>query len=52
MYGVVAIFIAVVITLASTRLVRSEQRDMAILKSLGLTSAMLRRCAGGSSRRE
>lgn len=43
MYGVVAIFIAVVITLAPTRFVRSEQRDMAILKSLGLTSAMLRR---------
>lgn len=43
MYGVVAIFIAVVITLASARFVRSEQRDMAILKSVGLTSAMLRR---------
>lgn len=43
MYGVVTIFIAVVITLASARFVRSEQRDMAILKSIGLTSAMLRR---------
>lgn len=43
MYAVVAIFIAVVITLSSSRFIRSEQRDMAILKSIGLTSAMLRR---------
>lgn len=42
MYVIVAIFIAVVVGLTSSKMLFAEQRDMAILKSIGFTSLKLR----------
>lgn len=42
MYVVVAIFISVVIGLTSSKMLFAEQRDMAILKSIGFTTLNLR----------
>ena len=42
MVAIVALFIFVVVALTSSRLLRSERRDMAILRSMGMTCARLR----------
>ena len=42
MYAIVAIFIAVVVGLTSSKMLFAEQRDMAVLKSIGFTSLKLR----------
>lgn len=42
MYAIVAIFIAVVVGLTSSKMLFAEQRDMAVLKSIGFTSQKLR----------
>lgn len=42
MYGVVGIFILIVIILTGSKMLSFEQRNMAILKSIGLTSHQLR----------
>lgn len=42
MYGIVVAVIFIVIVLTSSRLIQTEQRDMAILKSLGMTEKQLR----------
>ncbi len=42
MYVIVAIFIAVVVGLTSSKMLFAEQRDMAVLKSIGFTSLKLR----------
>lgn len=42
MYGIMAVFILVVIALTGTKFLNAEQRDMAIYKSIGFTSNRLR----------
>lgn len=42
MYGIMAVFILVVTALTSSKLLRAEQSDLAILKSVGFTSGDLR----------
>ena len=42
MYGVVGIFILIIIVLTGSKMLNFEQSDMAILKSMGLTSHQLR----------
>ncbi len=42
MYGVVGIFILIIIVLTGSKMLNFEQSDMAILKSIGLTSHQLR----------
>lgn len=42
MYGIMAVFILVVTALTTSKLLRTEQSDMAILKSIGFTSGDLR----------
>lgn len=42
MYGIVFVVIIVVVILTSSKLIQLEQRDMAIYKSLGMTSQALR----------
>lgn len=42
MYAVVIIFILVVIGLTSSKMLFAEQKDMAVLKSIGFTSSKLR----------
>lgn len=42
MYGVVGIFILIIIVLTGSKMLNFEQRDMAILKSIGMTSHQLR----------
>lgn len=42
MYGVVGIFILIIIVLTGSKMLNFEQSDMAILKSIGMTSHQLR----------
>lgn len=42
MYGIVRIFILIIIILTGSKILNFEQRDMAILKSIGMTSHQLR----------